>query len=210
MGRFIVTEEEVKQIRNLYEMDNSQTPPPDEKELVVSNKNPFKYSEYEDARRLYSPELKDGERFYEQKSLSPLIKELYRKTFFGNDSIDVKTLRDATVDKIYTISLRHPLFTDRHLDSFEINFRDEGEIKRLIVSLDGSHDRFRISTNTFSPSRELTDIDKKVFGPVIEIIRKQMNEFNSKIDELQDAKNIINIPDEFFDIYKVKRVKTDF
>lgn len=207
MGKFIVTEEEIKQIRNLYEMDNSQTLPPDEKELVVSDKNPFKYSEYEDARRLYSPELKDGDRFYEMKSLSPLEKDLYRKTFFGNDSIDSKTLRNATEDKIYTINLTHPIFTDRHLDSFGINFRDEGKIRRLIVTLDGSSDRFRIGR---LGSEKLTDIERKVFEPVMEIIRKQMNEFNSQLDKLHDFKNITNIPDEFFDIYKVKRVKTDF
>lgn len=223
--RLIITEEEKKNIIKLYEAEN--TPPPSEKELVVANKNPYRYSTYESARRKYSPNLKNGDMFYEQKNMDQLIYFNWnrnskttspRKPNFYYDDIFIpsivndlenKTIRVDSLDIILIpmeiecngkdmyIKFNLPL-----ADGYE-SYKDSG----LLINNQG---KYFASREGFGVRSIRKDIDPKVFTKFVQYCTILLTDFNGKIETFYSGNDMSNIPDKYFDIYKIKRVITDF
>ena len=203
--RIIISESEKKNILSLYET-NTATPPPSESVLIV-NKNPFKYSEYESARQTYSSNLKDGDMFY---MLDNFNFEFYKNNLIEGFSINFlnglnnKTVRDIGngYDDIITfygpleLENRHSLSNSLwNLGNMKLKYND-GVPKKGEVYLNFKSE---LSDNNF----ELR-FNNKSFNKINELFNKQYKE--SVVPKLKKE----NIPDEYFEIRKIQRQQTDF
>lgn len=202
--RLIITESEKKQILSLYEENTNTSIPPPSESVLIANKNPFRYSEFESARREYSPDLKDGELFYiskkyqygvelEKKFNQQFIKDLYNKT--------------AKYDDVIYVFLS-PYIHESSSISFPYKI---GDI-RIEINGDYTQNYFVKRTNSRDGSF-IIDFDKdnnsglytKVWIPSIQEL------YNKKYkEELSPKLKIENIPDEYFEIRKIQRQQTDF
>jgi hypothetical protein len=102
--KLIITEEEKNRIKLLYEVVTKL--PPDES-ILVANKNPYKYPEYESARRVYSSKLVNGDLFYELNIpyVNKFVIDYYTK-LIKNDSLHESSCKATIngqfhIDKIY-------------------------------------------------------------------------------------------------------------
>jgi hypothetical protein len=236
MGKLFITEEEKSRIKLLYEI---ASPPPNERELVIKDKNPFKDDEYIDARRAYSPVLKDGDRFYETKNIGGYgdwhSNDGYDKKYFIyknvfepilNDNINGKTVRISYNDKITEVSDVRINSDDKNNLTLElkmyiyVDYNKYGTqaFNEIHISDNGVKLYTPASSNTFGgqtynfSSREtvLPEELKKDLTPFIDYCKKLMKEYKDKVTYYKDINNYKEMPDEHFDIYKVVRKKTDF
>jgi hypothetical protein len=199
--RLIITEEEKNRIKLLYEVTETKTSvPPDESELVVKGVNPFKSGEYIDARREYSPELKDGDRYYvfhEYSFTSGLEYEL--KQLVNNKSIRIGGL----VDKILTVQVQHV-------------FLDHNKIYLLLRTPDS----YRSISVTITPTEielgiEVEDRHKNDYLSSLQnyatFVRNEMKKYLEMYSKyIKQKTDLQDVPDKYFDIYKIKRRQTDF
>lgn len=220
--RLIITEDEKNRIKLLYELTQTETtPPPDERELVIKGVNPFKHEEYVDARREYSPQLKDGDRFYftDYKigddtfdSIDPSISFFYKEVFepaFKNKLVN-KTIRIPSEDIIYRInSVGVGISPER----IRIRFKPDLDFW-IYYTEDVRYEKpnfsYHRSLPDFSYQRSLPEPLLSEFKSLIELAKKLTTELKSKIDFYKDPKNISLIPDKYFNIFRVKRRNTDF
>lgn len=208
MGKLIISETEKKNILSLYEATNV-VPPPSESILVV-NKNPFKYPEYESARRRYTSDLTNGDLFYVDKGAINYYEQ--KEDEYNNFEmlkpiyeLKGKTLR-GTDDKIYVIvNVTHSKIKSGEI-KIGIEFIEKGKEN------DKKDYNFNYSIhfygNTFiaDPKNQallngLNVIPKTSVDKISEILKNKLkNSFNLPYSE---------IPDEYFEIRKVQREKTD-
>lgn len=204
MSKLILSEQEKNRIQSLYEISS---PPPSES-VLIANKNPFKNDEYKDARRVYSPSLENGDMFhkinvdevkeYNRKHTTEFIKSL-------KPLIDGKTLKSN--DIIWEI------FMD---DNGIITLTDKDSVETQKVKWDiiGSTFIFREYSNennilgSFKINDSVKDLMTKFMPYSIETYK---NTSNGLIEPNKVPETILrDIPDEFFEIRKIERVKTDF
>jgi hypothetical protein len=218
--RIIISESEKKNILSLYETTNV-APPPSES-VLVANKNPFKYPEYESARQTYSSNLKDGDMFYEIKS-----KQYYDESVinsFATDFIEKlnnKTLRAKnSYGEDYIVTFYGPIDTskkgyehDGFIGKIEIKLNEDNPQTYSVylnkvgygVGVIGSSSTNQKITLHFNKSED----DNMRWSPtsypqIDELLNKEYKEF--VIPKLK----IENIPDSYFEIRKIQRQQTDF
>jgi hypothetical protein len=219
MGKLIISETERKNILSLYEA-TTVAPPPSESVLVV-NKNPFKYPEYKLSRKLYSTQLKDGDTFYILSKQNNIITSY-------NEIINnlIKIYQEKSIrynDEIVKISMKLNEYSSGKLDKdyfpyitalisgyiggnkeYEISYLVEPNNYKILLGY------YRINYISTSPYYEM----KKYFVVPNEVSEDPVYKFfvsfkNDLLKNLQPLK-IENLPDEYFEIRKIQREKTDF
>ena len=194
--RLIISEEEQKHIKKLYEAET--TPPPSESVLVV-NKNPFKYNEYINARKFYGSSLKDGELFFKKTDgFNKYIQEELSKKIEG------KTLRGMWNNRDVVIQI-NTLF---------VFTKDDGVVGTQCVNslkfnglIDGSEQN---SINYFiNPGTEITFEQTLFYRSLGDATIKLVNPQSFK-SVIFSVSNWNLIPDEYFEIRQIKREQTDF
>jgi hypothetical protein len=193
MGKFIISENERKHILSLYE--SNMIPPPSES-VLIANKNPFKYPEYESARRTYSSDLKDGDMFYitikkhnyerkiEIEFYDDFVKGLYNKTARYDDNI--YRFLSPNTDTPYSIGIQ---VNDGNINDYSLGVYEQWSVTNI---------SFNIITKGFGQPSSIS------IPSITELFNKQYQQIVTP--KLQ----IENIPDEYFEIRKIKREQTDF
>ncbi len=210
--RLIITEEEKNRIKLLYEA----APPPSES-IVVANKNPFKYDEYKNARKPYSPELKDGDLFY---TFDRKLTDEFGKNFIVNfykPLLINKTIRTDN-DKNVTIKDLSAWFYSYVLDKPQINENDSNMFKLYLLY--GFGDGSCININTVSKFVENCPdqsglsflkgsgtLIENPFHNLIKVNDKLLNFIKSNLPPIIQRSEY---PDEYFQVKKIQRQKTDF
>ena len=204
MGRLIISETEKKNILSLYEATNV-VPPPSES-VLVDNKNPFKYPEYESARRTYSSDLKDGDMFYiltgfskfaaEQELNKNFRKGLYNKTVRIDDNI--YTFLKTSINESTNFGGGGTI----SLGSIEIiKNNDSPKFSSIKAKLDTTTNKFQVFFVYDAASANSKSIS----------IQSISDLYSQKYKEEVTDKSVVgNMPDEYFEIRKVQRQKTDF
>jgi hypothetical protein len=211
----IINENEKNRIKSLYGLLTESAPP--EENVLVANKNPFKYEEYKNARKFYNSNLKDGDLFFKIKGesgwkngmtdyLSSKIKQNFDgKTIRWNDNIG--KLRFEENNNIFVKSEGET--GTQSILGFYINLQDEngrriGEI--VFNPRDGFKElkRSRVDYEKYNknPSGSLPLKD--------EFITISIQNNDSMKTLVFSFSNWNVLPDEFFEIRKIQRQKTDF
>lgn len=209
MGRLIISETERKNILSLYEATNV-SPPPSES-IVVANKNPFKYPEFESARHLYSSNLKDGDLFflinqrefrgYLNNKLDEKLKLLNNKTIRIDDKIYGFMVLTPNVDLIYkwpfinSVYINFALFDSENIDNlfYKVYFVWSESNKNYYVS-------YTLKLSDFSDIGTGTNT----------LPSATQNIFLTEIKNFTDELNMNDFPDNIFEIRKIERQKTDY
>ena len=195
--RIIISESEKKNILSLYEATNV-TPPPSESVLVVKGKNPFKYPQYESARREYSNNLKDGDMFYTYNDLN------YYWDSFGSmikNQLLNKTIRISEADVIFKIS-----------DVLRVNNYPKTTIELTMSMSENSVLNPRLIITKYDASFR-SSYDKYIpyLKKMIEYAQTLISEYdNFYIEKVENKTDLSTVPDEYFNIHKIQRQQTDF
>jgi hypothetical protein len=207
--RLIITEEEKNRIKLLYEVTKTETtPPPNESELVVKDVNPFRYEQYADARRLYSPELKDGDRFYTYEGVGyemGLTNEL-RKIIEGK-SIRISSIDEIVTPEINQISYRKVWGGPKIIIYLNV-------LKPLITEIEVKPESYMLDFHSGLSDDEKLKI-RNEFEPYLKNyilfvqteFKKYLEKYNKYVEQKIDLQDV---PDIYFEIYKIKRSQTDF
>jgi hypothetical protein len=193
--RLIITEEEKKNIRLMYESS-----PPDES-VLVTKKNPFKGLEFKTAQRFYNPNLKENEMFFtiDKNRVQDFLQNKVDQNFKGKSirffcTTEKKTGEKIETDHLYTLPESFVIVSDK--EPLELNVGWEAndiyisyieDVDELAVAFDN-----KIGDYKTGETRCKTSSDGKI---------------KTLLDPIL---NIQNIPDEFFEIRKIQRRKTDF
>jgi len=202
MGRLIISETERKNILSLYEATNV-TPPPSESVLVV-NKNPFKYPEFENARKTYNSELKDGDLFYivqnykyEKKITTEFnqnfIKDLYYKSAKYDDIIYrfiSPNVNESTTSYPYGIGKIGIQVNGSDIENYSVRRARTKVENEFIIDFEKNNK---------------SGLNNSIWIPSIQ----QLYNKNYKEEVLPKLK-IETVPDEYFEIRKIQRETTDF
>lgn len=217
--KIFINESEKNRIRFLYE---NKSLPPNESEIVVEKKNPFKYQEYINARKEYSPNLKNGDMFYVSNGLQVpstfysvflsqyvpnrdskfyynLFKDIF-KDFMG------KTVRLVDNDQIINIKKFDVNVADSSINVFGGLPNNPVSLLDLRINKNGN-----VKTKEgLRDLRNLTDEEKQKHLNLINYSLKLLDELQKKVEYFSNIENFKEIPDEYFDIYRIKRQETDF
>ena len=189
MGKkYIITESQERILTRLVERELGP-----EESVLVANKNPFKYEEFDDARREYSRELKDGERFYVFNDT------LFRKDMYPKlkQKFDGKTVRIN--DKIQTIRVQDTSnnFFSIVVDDYVLFFDTEGNLLNM---------EFTFAQDPKSPQhlRKVPDFMQSAF------LRLYKTFLDNVQKSIKDEFKLEGIDDKYFEIREIKRNITDF
>jgi len=218
MGRLIISETEKKNILSLYESTND-APPPSES-VLIDSKNPFKYPEYINARKVYNSTMKDGDLFYQTKyEFEGFVKETLFKELY--DSFVDKTIRvesDDDILKIYRENI-NPIYYN-HRSNNDINIGDITfyyKINKYSFSIYYSKtkqgEKIGLTKNSYTnhltkeyvPSETVT---KEKYGAIYDALLSISSELKTKYLEIFNNPSVL--PDEYFEIRKIQRQQTDF
>jgi hypothetical protein len=215
--KLIITEEEKNRIKLLYEA----TPPPSESIFVI-NKNPFKGTDYENARVSYSSKLTDGDLFfklicneetynkfvttYNEDKWNPITKSLLNKTYRRSDTIF--KIKDITIDS-FTDNGKFPQGTITI-----VNQDNGGTLTQNYKTFWGSFGGglvYSVPGDYLLPSENpVFDFFRKLYSQsIIGITYEQMNNIRGLVSD-ETLSKLSNLPDNFFEIRKIQRQKTDF
>ena len=219
-NRLVITEEEKQTIKRLYE----SAPPPDES-VLVDKKNPYNYSEYKSACRVYSKDLVDGDLFYKSietnltnevwsklerwllDSANAIFKKLNNKTIRIMDEICSITFYETRFTRINRQKNTTVVFTvetekESNLDKIYIQRDGNSIVKTDTMELDGSRNIPKEFVNTVINGFKEYDKYHKPF----KLLKNGSDEdiYNNHLDVMK------MIPDEYFEIRKIVRTKTDF
>jgi hypothetical protein len=211
----VINENEKNRIKSLYGLMTETAPPPNES-VLVAIKNPFKYNEYQTARKFYNPSLKDGEMFflYKRNELEDYIKSKIKESF---DNKTIRYQRLDTPQKVDNIGiLRSEFFSQtgnedattvslkltepgtQCISFFRMQLRDEnGESEEGSIFFEPKVGFVYYEFTTWSP-RKTYKVNIQV--PSNESIKSKVFSFS----------NWNTIPDEYFEIRQIKRQNTDF
>jgi len=187
----ILSESEKNRIKGLYGLvteSEASAPPPDES-VLVAKKNPFKDVKFKDFIRGYSPKLKDGELFTifqpnKDKILSDINSKIYDKT--------IRLLSDIKTDKIVKI----PKFTMISFDDlYDYNYQFNQNSISSLSSGQIHGDKIYVNSR-YTPNRYFYNND---YYDLPENLLKLFNDYIWH-----------KLPDEYFEIRKIQREKTDF
>lgn len=212
MGKkYIITESQERILTRLVERELGP-----EESVLVTKKNPFSDEKYVSARRVYSSNLKEGELFF------TINKEL--KDYFYNKLktiLDGKTMRVTSQDgKDYVVKF---IFDDRFPwdatikgSKFSTSSKNLGSqaLEDFAVRIDTTDTTWKQNTSkpviSFNSSK----------GGFYEITGEKYSKIRTELITVPDKTKINNaifaftnwnkIPDQFFEIRKVKRTNTDF
>jgi hypothetical protein len=214
--RIIISESEKKNILSLYET-TTVAPPPSESILVVK-KNPFKYPEYESARRKYSKDLKDGDLFYVENGYDAFISKL-EKTFnteFINNLVGKKTRWNDTIIEFVNSNPKpeypmgeNPITPPNVYETKNFGGGKPNIIGNVNIKIDGIIKPYNISKYFITSN----------MGFVLVFIPESFKDY--KIDNIKSINDLYTkeyfkkvgpqyIPDEYFEIRKIQRIQTDF
>lgn len=206
----IINESERNRIKSLYGLITEDTPPSES--VLVAKKNPFKYPEYESARRMYSVDLKDNDLFYLITSMYTFFQELEKQKII--DPLIGKTMKIVDSDVILTIT---NVYVDPK-DNLEVNVdgNPSSRVKKIIITPNdvvlkdtyGEITDSQITTKYLPKLNNFIEHSRKL----VNSYRQDVNKFTtfSKDPKLVDQSYIENIPDKFFEIRKIQRQETDF
>jgi hypothetical protein len=186
--------------------ETNVTPPPSES-IFVANKNPFKYPEYENARKVYSNNLNDGDLFYKTNNLfeSFVSNNMFNKFY---ESFLGKTIRIPTSDEIitiekYDINNKKENIRYRHKDENPVNI---GTIEFLYKIKNIVQINFANGLNgETSWVKDYNYGNPKEIENVLNIMKEKL-----KSHYLHVFSDLSQFPDEYFEIRQVKRQQTDF
>ena len=188
MGKkYIITE---NQERLMFQLIEAELGP--EESVLVAKKNPFKYEEFKDARRVYDASLKNGDRFYQHfhwdynssvfyKLGDEIKKALQDKTIrIGDDIRKIIVLASTEDIKILINGWSYYLEIERFINSqTEIKIVDE-----------------------YSRRAEDPYIFKQKVIPIIQLVQSIIDK--NKLVPTEERE------DEFFAIREIQRKDTDF
>lgn len=203
----IINESEKKRIKSLYGLITEDAPPSES--VLVAYKNPFKYEEYESARRVYSASLVDGDMFYVQFDKELPLKLQDEKEMKGLQTILVgKTINIE--DEIYKIiSIKSEYLGSK--GSYYIRLENSSKYdsnypyQTLRVKFD-TYGKYHPS-NTLKYSLQKGD-NRKDFSVTGEGLSRLGMEIIKNMDNTKIEYK--DLPDENFEIRKIQRQKTDF
>ena len=227
----MISENEIIEIKKLYE----SALPPDES-VLVGNINPYKNTEYVSARRMYSSGLKDGDLFFSVKSEYDKFVSDYNQKKINEFLINLKgkTYRVELKDKIYKIDDITNINQYYSTTTFDVVVTDLSTKK----SLSGKGEMQAIlSRNRNYTENKLYPVSQIRIG--LEYVRVGLGGIDrlemDDPDGLNDSLNkyininlipekrslegsdireeigkISEVPDEYFEIRKIERIKTDY
>jgi len=220
--RLLITEEEKNRIKSLYE---TTTPPPSES-VLVANKNPFKDSEYVTARRVYTPKLQNGDLFFEivneskyreyasdqnSKMIDEFVSGIIGKTFRENDEnyrIDDLKLSDNQVggdggSKFYNFTLTNVNNNQTYNGLMTILGYLENTQSKSTIRF---HFKEKQSNGLYYlEPQKLNEVYSQYV--ITNCIQEKLDGFYSPTTSWL---SINKIPDEYFEIRKIERQKTDY
>jgi hypothetical protein len=193
------------------------TIPPPEESIFVANKNPFRDRQYINARRVYSPQLNDGDLFYNIN-----VKCIREDTTFVRlyESFVNKSIRITELDVIVKISsalggIRYQSFDDTLLKNGYISFTYNIHRKyySVVFILEGGHNRLMCIRGSDIKScvmghSSLLQVNKEYDGEIYDVLVNISEKM--KDTYLYYFSDLSRIPDECFEIRQVKRLTTDF
>jgi len=231
----IINENEKNRIKSLYGLLTESAPP--EESILVANKNPFKYTDLNSARRQYSPNLKDGDLFFVlKKDATNYIEGIFTPLYL---SFSNKTIRISNTDDILKIKSKYDnLYRSTYISinqenkivsnvTFTYSIGEEvlrdpsGSVSigyQKIKVLDEPQD-FTVTCNSTGqdlsitikkylsriPSNELQQRFPEIYNALTQIGEKMKETYKSRYVTIIDQ-----IPNEYFEIRKIERQKTDF
>jgi hypothetical protein len=207
----IISEQERSRIKSLYGLLTESAPP--NESVLVANKNPFKYSEYESAQRIYESSLNDGDMFF---TINPTIKEYLKSIFLPTyKSFIGKTIRIVNKDQIlkvdgYTypmdISLSSGYSTKvTPFSDLYILFKYMINGTLYPASYKPSSDRIGLpEIGGFGNNSPFTKSDPEISNFLLQVGESIKSVYMDRLSNIQE------IPDEYFEIRKIERQKTDF
>jgi hypothetical protein len=212
MGKLIISETERKNILSLYESTNT-TPPPSES-ILIANKNPFKYSEYESARQIYSSNLKDGQMFYEyNRDINDEYGKNYVTNFYKPLLIN-KSMRGDD-DKNYVINNITSWFNS-YFDLQYPTYENGNTFKLYLIYDENNEFGSCININPLKKEVDNCPIpttEMKRFINIKDPFKNQINVNNKVLNFIKSNLPIVkrlDYPDNGFSIKKVQRQQTDF
>jgi hypothetical protein len=229
MGKkYIITENQERVLSRLVERELGP-----EESVLVANKNPFKSEAFKNVRDGYYSSLKDGDLFYEIKEdLKPFCEKLYEenleivKKIIPN--LEGKTIR-ISADVIYKIIKVNAILGTEGNILFKVLVKIDdsefaeytGELASRLdrpYSFSGSFDEITFSEVKFDKRNMviITEFDESYFtlplekanGGPIKFFRTDF--CSSNLLQNGVTFGIEEVPDEYFEIRKVQRQKTDF
>lgn len=187
--KLIIQEQERKRILNLYEIE---TKGPEESEFVTYA-NPFRNNQYSSALRLYSPELKDGDLFIEDKNFR---NEENKECFSKLTSIDWRKDLSGFLGK--TIRIGDEIKTIGNVSvSWYTSHSYRGHYSFAIGNLLSKAPNYEITPNV-----SLYDRNNNLIQPN-DKLKEELIKVTPKI-------SLKDLPDCMFEIRRIKRQKTDF
>jgi hypothetical protein len=211
----IISEQERSRIKSLYGLLSESVPP--EESVLVANKNPFKYDEHRNARKEYSGSLKDGELFYvlDNSYLENIKNEIEKKEKSFLSNLIGKTLRYSVSDfqknKEYEFMVGNRMGGDEYKTMVcELTKVDDNNRSFLKCKLDnGVVKNFDDCLTIFSTDGIYFDVVRGFgssylsFDGVNKLYKNQIGVQKKKTD-------LVEIPDEYFEIRRIVRQKTNF
>ena len=174
--------------------------PPSES-VLVANKNPFKNLEYKTAQRFYNPNLKENEMFFtiDTNRVSEFLQNKVDQNFEGKSirlfCVTKEKIGGITeTDYLHTLPESFVMVSDKQ--PLELNVAWQVKNEYIFYDKDTGiisiHYKNKIMDYTTGETKCETKSDGKM---------------KSLLDPIL---NLQNIPDEFFEIRKIQRQKTDF
>ena len=226
--RLIILESEKKEILSLYEQSsslykNDLFAEAKRESFLIVKKNPYKNNEYVNARQYYSKNLKDGDLFY----ILGLLPEEYNKESnikkvtdeFGK-SLTGKTIRIPSDNTVFTVDEFIPSEKVTDITKFKSNFGNvtSGNYKEYhIGTLKSNNNKYGLEldlvetpTNTNTSKIKLKLEDGVVSEEIPKLSKYFTDNFLNKLLSEVSKVELKNIPDEYFEIRKVLRRKSDF
>jgi len=221
--KLIITEEEKNRIKLLYEV---ATPPSES--VLIATKNPFKDNEYVTARRIYSPKLQNGDLFFEIKNPTGYKKFAGQHNSkmiqdFVNNNLIGKTFRSDNDDAYRIDSLtmnENDMVSDydsKFYESLITNTTTNESVKGKMTILGYLENNSVKSTIRFHMGVKQSNGLYHIEPSKLNQVYKQYvidNGLQKTIDGFYvpstDWLSINKIPDEYFEIRKIERQKTDY
>ena len=198
MGKkIIITESQIESLKVLLEREMGI-----EESVLIAKKNPFKYEEFKNARRVYDSSMNDGDRFYTHDF------EVYSQSIFKKILVELETsLNNKTIrfnDEIYSIKVRgfyYDTLPSNNLVWIEINFEWGISGPKITIEYIGNGQFGFEITGKYLTKTELEKFKEKL-KPISQTINSVIEKNKFEPTEKRG--------DEFFEIREIKRENTDF
>jgi hypothetical protein len=213
----IINESEKNRIKSLYGLLTEDAPPPDES-VLVANKNPFSDSSKDLTKGIpisngYKSNLSEGALFFtfDSDSIKKWILDTVNKS-----PINGKSVRAFDKNKTEDVLINIPDFLDANLSftRLEGSPSDKERLSFTVLFDKGPYSEQHIKLNSDGSIIKVSrrkdewpyDYRYREYGEFI-----TNSETNTKIlNIIKPLVNLGSIPDEYFEIRKIEKQKTDF